>query len=188
MKIIALLLAFALSACERARTPVLDIATTTSVANSGLLDTLLPRFTDATVRVQAAGSGRSLAMLAGGQADAITTHAHRPKRVIWLSTPIGGIARLRRTASSSSARELIPPGSEKRHPPSMPSSGSHGRKWNLSRVAISPARMNENKNSGTRRPSLRQRYSRVAAAWRWPYVMRTNAMAIPYPMRRRGGS
>jgi ABC-type tungstate transport system permease subunit len=40
----------ALIACQRGTTPVLEIATTTSVVNSGLLDTLLPRFTAAEAR------------------------------------------------------------------------------------------------------------------------------------------
>jgi tungstate transport system substrate-binding protein len=75
MKSVALLLVIALSACEHNRTPVLEIATTTSVVNSGLLETLLPRFTGATVRVHAAGSGRSLAMLADGEVPLIITHA-----------------------------------------------------------------------------------------------------------------
>ena len=38
--------------------PTLDVATTTSVQNSGLLEALLPHFSDATVHVHAAGSGR----------------------------------------------------------------------------------------------------------------------------------
>lgn len=75
MKIIVLLFTLTVSACGRSGTPFLDIATTTSVVNAGLLDTLLPRFTAATVRVQAAGSGRSLAMLADGQVALIITHA-----------------------------------------------------------------------------------------------------------------
>ena len=51
------------------RAPALDVATTTSVQNSGLLEELLPHFTDAIVRVHAAGSGRSLEMLADGIVD-----------------------------------------------------------------------------------------------------------------------
>ncbi len=62
-----------------ARTPrVLTLATTTSVGNSGLLDVLLPEYerqTHVTVRTHLVGSGRALAMLAGGQADAAITHA-----------------------------------------------------------------------------------------------------------------
>ena len=60
--------------CSRAPNS-LDIATTTSVQNSGLLEVLLPRFTEAAVRVHAAGSGRALAMLADGIVDLAISHA-----------------------------------------------------------------------------------------------------------------
>ena len=53
----------------------LDVATTTSVQNSGLLDALLPRFDGATVRVHAAGSGRALEMLQDGIVDLVISHA-----------------------------------------------------------------------------------------------------------------
>jgi tungstate transport system substrate-binding protein len=53
----------------------LDIATTTSVQNSGLLDALLPHFNPATVRVHAAGSGRALEMLKDGIVDLVISHA-----------------------------------------------------------------------------------------------------------------
>lgn len=64
-----------LAACTSARRPVIDIATTTSVQNSGLLDSLLPHFEQAHVRVHAAGSGRSLEMLADGIVDLVISHA-----------------------------------------------------------------------------------------------------------------
>jgi tungstate transport system substrate-binding protein len=64
-----------LGACNSASRPTLDIATTTSVQNSGLLDSLLPQFEPAQVRVHAAGSGRSLEMLAGGLVDLVISHA-----------------------------------------------------------------------------------------------------------------
>jgi tungstate transport system substrate-binding protein len=51
------------------------MATTTSVQNSGLLETLLPHFTGAIVRVHAAGSGRSVEMLADGIVDVVISHA-----------------------------------------------------------------------------------------------------------------
>ena len=60
---------------EPRSTPALDIATTTSVQNSGLLDALLPSFSAAAVRVHAAGSGRSLEMLANGTAALVISHA-----------------------------------------------------------------------------------------------------------------
>lgn len=54
------------------------LATTTSVRDSGLLDELLPTFTDATgieVRVVAVGTGAALRMGAEGNADLLLTHA-----------------------------------------------------------------------------------------------------------------
>jgi tungstate transport system substrate-binding protein len=60
---------------DSAERPRLDIATTTSVVNSGLLDALLPHYADAIVRVHAAGSGRSLEMLNDGVVDLIISHA-----------------------------------------------------------------------------------------------------------------
>jgi tungstate transport system substrate-binding protein len=45
------------------------------VQNSGLLEALLPKFTDAVVRVHAAGSGRALEMLADGVVDLVISHA-----------------------------------------------------------------------------------------------------------------
>src|SRR5688572_5142005 len=64
-----------LAACAPAARPAIDIATTTSVQNSGLLDDLLPHFEPAQVRVHAAGSGRSLEMLADGVVDLVISHA-----------------------------------------------------------------------------------------------------------------
>ena len=61
-------------ACARPA-PSLDIATTTSVVNSGLLEAILEQFEDYRVRVHAAGSGRSLAMLADGTAELVISHA-----------------------------------------------------------------------------------------------------------------
>ena len=63
-----------LVACSRPKS-YLDIATTTSVQNSGLLEVLLPPFEEATVRVHAAGSGRALKMLADGVVDLVMSHA-----------------------------------------------------------------------------------------------------------------
>ncbi len=63
-----------LASCTRAPNP-LDMATTTSVQNSGLLEVLLPHFTEAAVRVHAAGSGRALAMLSDGIVDLAISHA-----------------------------------------------------------------------------------------------------------------
>ena len=65
------------SACRPAPDPIV-LATTTSVANSGLLDRTLPAFEQQTglrVRSLPVGSGRALRMLADGQADVIVSHA-----------------------------------------------------------------------------------------------------------------
>lgn len=74
------LLAALTSACSRqaAEPKTIDIATTTSVVNSGLMEVLLPLFekeTGLTVRVHAAGSGRALAMLEDGTVDLVISHA-----------------------------------------------------------------------------------------------------------------
>jgi tungstate transport system substrate-binding protein len=61
-------------ACARA-TPSLEIATTTSVLNSGLLEAILPAFAESRVRVHAAGSGRSLAMLEDRTVALVISHA-----------------------------------------------------------------------------------------------------------------
>lgn len=61
----------------------LEIATTTSVQNSGLLDVLLPGYLEATgvtVRVHAAGSGRALQMLEEGLASLVISHAPETER------------------------------------------------------------------------------------------------------------
>lgn len=56
----------------------LDIATTTSVVNSGAMEALLPLFTSETgirVRAHAAGSGRALAMLGDKVVNLVISHA-----------------------------------------------------------------------------------------------------------------
>jgi tungstate transport system substrate-binding protein len=73
-------LCFAMSvfplSCGKVDDPLrVDLATTTSVVNSGLLDTLRPLFKDVTLRVHAAGSGRSLEMLQDGIVDMVISHA-----------------------------------------------------------------------------------------------------------------
>lgn len=74
-----LLSALSLSiACERPGNRAIEIATTTSVQNSGLLNHLLPIFERASgiaVRVHATGSGRALQMLADGSVDLAISHA-----------------------------------------------------------------------------------------------------------------
>lgn len=70
----ALIATTLLGACGRARVPVV-LATTSSVANSGLLDALLPAYDGDTVHVLPVGSGLALNMLANGQADVVISHA-----------------------------------------------------------------------------------------------------------------
>lgn len=70
------LIALAVGGCSRNHDDVtLDIATTTSVQNSGLLEALVPHFAEATVRVHAAGSGRALEMMKDGIVDLVISHA-----------------------------------------------------------------------------------------------------------------
>jgi tungstate transport system substrate-binding protein len=74
--ILAILVALGM-ACRTAPEPLV-LATTTSVANSGLLDQTLPAFEQhAGIRVRPVpvGSGRALRMLGEGQADVIISHA-----------------------------------------------------------------------------------------------------------------
>jgi len=72
-------LALAIPGVSRAEdTERLLLATTTSVRDSGLLDTLLPAFearTGVQVQVVAVGTGAALRMGAEGNADALLTHA-----------------------------------------------------------------------------------------------------------------
>lgn len=70
-----------------AREPPLEIATTTSVVNSGLLDFVLPGFDGPQPRVHAAGSGRSIAMLADRAVDLAITHAPRAEARALASHP-----------------------------------------------------------------------------------------------------
>jgi tungstate transport system substrate-binding protein len=53
----------------------LDLATTTSIKNSGLLDALTAAYPERRIRAHAAGSGRALAMLADGIVDIVISHA-----------------------------------------------------------------------------------------------------------------
>jgi tungstate transport system substrate-binding protein len=71
--------ALCLTAACRAATPAaIDVATTTSVQNSGLLDHLLALFeptSGTAVRIHPTGSGRALQMLANGEVDAVISHS-----------------------------------------------------------------------------------------------------------------
>jgi tungstate transport system substrate-binding protein len=66
----------ALSACGQS-SRVLNLATTTSTADSGLLDEILPAFeeeTNATVKVLAVGTGQAIALGERGDSDVILVH------------------------------------------------------------------------------------------------------------------
>ena len=66
----------ALSACTESK-QILILATTTSTADSGLFDEILPPFekaANATVRVLAAGTGQALALGRRGDADILVVH------------------------------------------------------------------------------------------------------------------
>lgn len=66
------------SEVNRADSPSMILATTTSVRDSGLLDALLPTFTQSTgiqVQVIAVGTGAALRMGREGNADLLLTHA-----------------------------------------------------------------------------------------------------------------
>lgn len=74
---IATILALAYG-CQTSSHRVLEIATTTSVQNSGLLAVMLPAFEQAagiSVRAHATGSGRALQMLSNGAVDAVISHS-----------------------------------------------------------------------------------------------------------------
>ncbi len=68
-------LACLLFACRAPQPGYLDIATTTSVENSGLLESLLPHYQSAMVRVHPVGSGLALKMLADGTVALVISHA-----------------------------------------------------------------------------------------------------------------
>ncbi|HXI14159.1 MAG TPA: substrate-binding domain-containing protein [Thermoanaerobaculia bacterium] len=73
--VLALLALMVFPACERR--PALRLATTTSVDNSGLLNTLLPAFKKQTgidVEVLSVGSGKAMQLGLHGDADLLVTH------------------------------------------------------------------------------------------------------------------
>lgn len=76
--LLGLLLLLALVACGPQEPEVLRLATTTSTADSGLLDAILPAFEEANnarVDVVAVGTGQAIALGEAGDADVILVHA-----------------------------------------------------------------------------------------------------------------
>jgi tungstate transport system substrate-binding protein len=75
---VAALVAAVVACAADSERKFLDVATTTSLKNSGLLDAILPLFTRESglrVRMHAAGSGRALKMMSDGLVDAALSHA-----------------------------------------------------------------------------------------------------------------
>jgi tungstate transport system substrate-binding protein len=73
---LGMMLSLLATCCAQRDTPAaLDLATTTSVHNSGLLDALRTAYTEQTINAHAAGSGRALAMLADGIVNVVISHA-----------------------------------------------------------------------------------------------------------------
>ena len=74
------------SGCSGSAEPLM-LATTTSVGNSGLLDELLPTYTQRVVRPLLVGSGRALEMLASGQTDVVISHAPARESMVLAAHP-----------------------------------------------------------------------------------------------------
>lgn len=88
--LIATVAAAAASGCGQPSERRLTMATTTSVGNSGLLDTLLPEYErqhGITVQAHLVGSGRALALLASGGADVVISHAPRAEAAALAAHP-----------------------------------------------------------------------------------------------------
>jgi len=69
----------------------ITVASTTSTANSGLFDDLLPQFTKKTgieVRVVAVGTGQALKIARNGDADVLFVH-HRPSEEAFVAEGFG---------------------------------------------------------------------------------------------------
>jgi tungstate transport system substrate-binding protein len=78
--LLVLLVAALFSAPPGAAEPALRLATTTSTANSGLMDFLLPKFTEVTgldVHLIAVGTGKALRLGREGDVDIVLVHARQ---------------------------------------------------------------------------------------------------------------
>ena len=77
-KVLPIILAFMVSGQLQAGESALRLATTTSTANSGLMDFLLPKFTEETsleVHLIAVGTGKALRLGREGDVDIVLVHA-----------------------------------------------------------------------------------------------------------------
>ncbi len=96
MKRISLLLAgvyavFLSASIGHAASSFITVASTTSTANSGLFDTILPEFTketDIEVRVVAVGTGQAIRLARKGDADILFVH-HRPSEEKFVADGFG---------------------------------------------------------------------------------------------------
>jgi tungstate transport system substrate-binding protein len=79
------------SAASLAEERFITVASTTSTANSGLFDHILPVFTDATgieVRVVAVGTGQAIRLARNGDADVLFVH-HKPSEEAFVADGFG---------------------------------------------------------------------------------------------------
>ncbi len=161
---VAWLAAAGLAGCATPRRPpAIVLATTTSVANSGLLENLLPAFERETrirVRVHMVGSGLALRFLEQGQADVAISHAPAAearflaanpgwsyRKIMYndflMAGPAPDPARVRDSVSIADAmRRLAASGA--RFVSRGDESGTHGRErelWVLAGVTPSPDRI-----------------------------------------------
>ncbi len=87
---IAAILALSLGTANAAE-KFITVASTTSTANSGLFDFLLPKFTEKTgieVRVVAVGTGKAIKLAQNGDADVLFVH-HKPSEEKFISEGYG---------------------------------------------------------------------------------------------------
>lgn len=87
---IAAILALSLGTANAAK-KFITVASTTSTANSGLFDFLLPKFTEKTgieVRVVAVGTGKAIKLAQNGDADVLFVH-HKPSEEKFISEGYG---------------------------------------------------------------------------------------------------
>ena len=90
-RLVALFLLILLATSVQATDRPVIVASTTSTQNSGLLDEILPIFTDKTgieVRVVAVGTGQALRIARNGDADVLLVH-HRPSEDAFVAEGYG---------------------------------------------------------------------------------------------------
>ncbi len=176
---LAIVMALACGCSERR----LRIATTTSVENSGLLESILPSFqrqTAAKAQVLAVGSGRALELLRNGDADVALTHdpeaeavfltqipAARYQKIMFNDFLIVGpqvdAANVRGASSAADAFKRIAAVPSATFVSRGDASGTHTREqqmWRLAGARPSPARLLETGQGMA--PTLRIAHERAA--------------------------